>query len=901
MIGRTFGHYQVIEELGAGGMGVVYRARDQRLNRDVAFKVLPAELAADAGRLARFEREARALAALSHPHIVTIYSVEEAGGVRFLTMELVEGETLDQRIPPGGMPLERFLDVAIPLAEALAAAHDRGVLHRDLKPANVMVTEDGRIKVLDFGLAKLAGAPAGEQMETLEKLTREGHIVGTPPYMSPEQLQGSPLDARSDLFSLGVVFYEMATGRRPFSGASAAEMLSSILRDEPVPVSDLRPDLPRQLGRILRHCLAKEPARRFQTAQDVRNDLEALREELSATRVVEKLEGQHRRQGASDHHAVESATAVPARWRRLAPPALLAVLVVAGLLWLRPGAPPAPDTPFASEAAFARTALAVLPFQNLSADPDHAYFAGGLHDELLTHLSRVAAISLRGRTSVMGYAETTKPLSQIAEELQVGALVEGSVQVVAGRLRVGVRLLDAATGEPLWAERYDRTLDDAFAIQSDVAQRVVEAVGAALASDERRAIAEAPTANAEAYQLYLQGREYFRRPGYGRENWEIAQELYERAVELDPEFAQAWAALSEVHGSMHWWRYDTSPERVARQRENAEAALRLADGPEARMAMGLWHLWGRRDWSAAFAEFEAARRELPNDAWLVSLIGYVHRRMGNWDAAVAAFERAAELDPRDSNLFLDLGGGTYRPLRRYPEAIAAFDRALVLAPDLHAAAIRRAWTLVEWKGDLTPLRAALDGLPAGAPLHAGHWPSDRAELLLWERDGDALLHYLESLQPEILETRSFYWPRGLYAGWAHRLQGKTTEAQRAFERARELLDSVPAELEEDYRVRTARGLASAGLGRREEAVAEARWLEESIVYRDDALEGILLRLFRAWILAEAGEADAALDEVDRLVAGPSWVTLHWLRLDPRWDPIREHPRYHALLARYGER
>jgi serine/threonine protein kinase/TolB-like protein len=904
MIGRTFGHYQVIEELGAGGMGVVYRARDQRLNRDVAFKVLPAELAADAERLARFEREARALAALSHPHIVTIHSVEEAEGVHFLTMELVEGETLDRRIPPGGMSLERFLDVAIPLAEALAAAHDRGVLHRDLKPANVMVTEDGRVKVLDFGLAKLAVAPAGEQMETLEKLTREERIVGTPPYMSPEQLHGSPLDARSDLFSLGVVFYEMATGRRPFSGASAAELLSSILRDEPAPVSELRPELPRQLGRILRHCLAKEPARRFQTAQDVRNDLEALREEISETRVVEKLEEQRRSRAPLDQ-AVKPATAVPARltWRRLGLPALLVIpLIVAGLLWLRPSSAPAPDTPSVTEAAFARTALAVLPFQNLSADPEHAYFAGGLHDELLTQLSRVAALSPRGRTSVMGYAETTKPLSQIAAELQVGALVEGSVQVVAGRLRVGVRLLDTASGEPLWAERYDRPLDDAFAIQSDVAQRIVVAVGAALASDERRAMIEAPTANAQAYQLYLQGLEYSRRPTFRRQNWEIAQQLFERSIELDPEFALAYAALAEVHGKMHWIRYDTSHDRVVAHREAAEAALRLApELPQARMAMGLWHYFGRRNWTAALKEFDAASLGLPNDAWLVSWVGYVHRRMGNWDAAVAAFEQAAELDPRDATLFHDLGGGTYRALRRYPEALAAFDRALVLAPDLHVAAMHRAWTLVQWKGDLTPLRAALEGIPADAALSAAPWPSDRAELLLLERDTDGLIDYLESLRPEILESPTAYWPRTLYAAWAHRLKGNTTEARRAFERARELLDSVPAELEEDYRVRTARGLALAGLGRREEALAEAGWLEGSVVYRNDAWEGLALRLYRAWILAESGEADAALDEAERHATGPSWITVHIFHLDPRWDPIRHHPRFQALLARYGER
>jgi eukaryotic-like serine/threonine-protein kinase len=894
MIGRTFGHYQVIEELGAGGMGVVYRARDQRLNRDVAFKVLPAELAADAGRLARFEREARALAALSHPHIVTIHSVEEAEGVRFLTMELVEGETLDRQIFPGGMPLERFLDVAIPLAEALAAAHDRGVLHRDLKPANVMVTQEGRVKVLDFGLAKLADAPVGDQMETLEKLTREGRMIGTPPYMPPEQLQGSPVDARSDLFSLGVVFYEMATGRRPFSGESAAELLSSILRDEPVPVTELRPDLPRQLGRILRHCLAKDPERRFQSARDLRNELVELWEEMAESSTREKIENQLRRQGASDDHAVGSATAAPARWRRLATPTLLAIpLIVAGLLWLRPSSPPEPDTPPATGAAFARTAIAVLPFQNLSADPQHAYFAGGLHDELLTQLSRVAALSPRGRTSVMGYAETTKPLPQIAEELQVGALVEGSVQVVAGRLRVGVRLLDTATGLPLWAERYDRPLEDAFEIQSDVAQRIVVAVGAALASDERRAMIEAPTANAEAYQLYLQGREYFRRPGFQRQNWDIAQQLYERAAELDREFVQAWAALSEVHGRMHWHRYDTSPERVSRQRETAEAALRLApEAPAARMAMGLWHYWGRRDYVAALQELQVALKGIPNDPQLVALIGSVHRELGNWDEVIATFERATQLDPRDANLFFD-GGMSLELMRRYAEAVRVYDRASSLAPDLHEAAVRKGWVYVHWQGQLDTLRSALARVPGDS------FPSFRARLFLWERDAEGLLDFLATESRAAFVLPIEFLPRSLFAGWAHELNGDRAAARAAFDAALVVVDSSIRDIPDDWRLHAARGLAMAGLGRRDAALAEAAWLQRSVVYREDVW-GSHLRPDRARILAQAGEADAALDEIEWILSRPAWFSVHTLRLDPLFDPLREHPRYQELMAQYAK-
>jgi len=378
--------------------------------------------------------------------------------------------------------------------------------------------------------------------------------------------------------------------------------------------------------------------------------------------------------------------------------ATAAVVVLAAALWLLRSSdgPPAPTGP-----VYPRTAIAVLPFQNLSADSEYAYFAGGLHDELLTQLSKVGTLSVRGRTSVRGYGATTKSIRQIAGELEVGALVEGSVQVVGGRLRVNVQLIDAATDGHLWADGYDRTLDDAFAIQSDVAQRVVAAVGAALGSAEQKALAEAPTANPEAYLLYLQGREYFTRPGALRRNLEVAEQLYDRALALDPGFALARAALSGVHGRMHWLRYDLSPSRVARQREEAEAALTLAPGlPEAHHAMGLWHYWGRRDYGRALEEFAIALAGSPNDAQLQAHIGYINRRLGNLDEALAAFEKAIQLEPRDAQLFVDLGASTLRIMRRYPEAVRAYDRALGLAPDLHLAAVERGWTFVLWLGEL---------------------------------------------------------------------------------------------------------------------------------------------------------------------------------------------------------
>jgi tetratricopeptide (TPR) repeat protein len=471
--------------------------------------------------------------------------------------------------------------------------------------------------------------------------------------------------------------------------------------------------------------------------------------------------------------------------------------------------------------------------------------------------------------------------------------------VVGGRLRVNVQLIDAATDRHRWVERYDRTLDDAFAIQSGVAQQIVAAVGAALGPAQEQRLADAPTANAEAYRLYLQGGQYATRPGYVRQNLEIAQQLFERAVVLDPQFALAHASLSRVHGAMSWFRYDPSPARVARQREEAEAALRLApDLPEAHVAMGGANHWGRRDYRRALDEFAIALKGLPNDADLWTSIAAAHRRLGNWDEVLAAVERATQLNPRDPSPFYDLGAMTLQVLRRYSESVRAYNRALSLAPDLHGAAVWKGQAYVRWQGQLDTLRAVLAGVPRDAEL--AHLPriAHQIQIVHWERRADSLLHVL-TVAPRVIEGQIVFLPASLYAAWAHQFRGDRPAARAAFDSALALLDSAVSELPDDWRVHVGRGLALAELGRREEALREARWLQQSVVYRQDAFFGPWLAEDRARILAQAGEADAALDEIERLMARPSWLSVHTLRLDPLWDPIRQNPRFRGLLARYA--
>lgn len=859
--------YAVERELGSGGMATVYLARDLKHERQVAVKVLHPQLAAVLGA-ERFLREIKVTARLNHPHILPLLDSGEAGEFLFYVMPFAQGESLRHRLDrERQLPVDDALTIAREVADALHYAHGQGVIHRDIKPGNILV-EHGHAVVVDFGIARAINSAGGDQ------LTGTGMAIGTTAYMSPEQTAGSSeLDARSDLYSLGCVLYEMLAGEPPFTGATVASVVHQHLSAEPPAITGIRPGVPEWAVAAITRALAKTPADRFS----------------SAARFAEALSQQ-----PAPVSGTSASVARPTRLAgRLALVAGLGAVVVLGAsLLFRSNS----EAPTAGGAAHPRTAIAVLPLQNLSAETQHAYFAGGLHDELLTQLSRVAALRVISRTSVMSYAgPNIPPIKQIASELGVGSVVEASVQVVGNRLRVTVQLIDAATDAHLWAERYDRTLDDAFAIQSEVARQIVTAVGAVLSSQESRGVGEAPTANAEAYRLYLQGREYRNRPGPARPNIEIAEQLYERALALDPKFAQAHAALSEVHGILYFFpNWDHTPARAARQREEAETALRLApDLPQAHFAMGIWHYRGQRDYPRALAELKIALAGLPNDTEVWAAVGQVTRRMGSANESVAAHERATQLSPLDWDKAKELAV-TYLWVRRYPETVAAANRALSLRPDLALPALLKGEAYLHWQGQLDTLRAAMRAFPEAAV--------GRLQLLSWDRRADSMLQVSTTARAGVFQGQNRFLPGALYAAWAHQLRGDRAAARRAFESARGFLDSVLKVLPDDERVHAARGLALAGLGLRDEALREASWLQQSVTYREDKFQGPIVAENRAGILAQAGEVDGALDEIESLLERPSQgVSVHTLRLNPLWDPVRSHPRFQALLTKYAAR
>ena len=497
--GTRLGAYEILAPLGAGGMAEVYRARDTTLGRDVALKLLPAGMASDPDRLARFEHEARTVAGLSHPNIVVLHSMDRDGDTHFLTMELVEGRSLDTYVA-ADLPLPRVLELGIELADALTAAHEQGVIHRDLKPTNVMLTRDGRVKVLDFGLAKLARPEPPPDISAAATvaapITRVGQVVGTLPYMAPEQVRGEGADARSDVFSLAVVLYELVANRRPFTGETSADLTSAILRDKPTPLGELRPDLPNDLERIVSRCLEKDPNERIQTARDVSNELRRLRNSLQGR---------------------DAAPGTPGR---------------------DPAAAAEPWAP-------TRAALAVLPFDNLTRDPQQEYFAEGMVEEIVTGLSRIKWLFVISRNSTSIYKDRPIEVTAIGRELGVRYLLQGSVRRSGDHVRVTGRLIDAPTGALVWADRYEAPWGDIFSLQDEMTMSVIGAVEPTLRKAEVERVRRKRPDSLDAYELFLRALPLATTAM--PEDADMALRFLDEAIRLEPDYAAAHGILAWCH------------------------------------------------------------------------------------------------------------------------------------------------------------------------------------------------------------------------------------------------------------------------------------------------------------------------------------------------------------------
>ena len=642
MIGRTLAHYSILSAIGSGGMGEVYRARDTHLDREVAIKVLPPELFADPDARRRLRDEALALSRLQHPHIAVVHDFAEDQGVLFLVMELIDGENLGSMLARRRLEETEVRRLGSEIAGALAAAHEQRIVHRDLKPENVMITRRGAAKVLDFGIAKrLAGS---DPLGTATTLTMTHAWMGTFPYMAPEQLMGRPVDARTDLFALGTVLYEMIAGVRPFHGDTPMAVGNAILNEAPAPLRERAPNCSPALEAIIFRCLEKRPEDRFDSAADVARALASRGREEPGPLSVSRA---------------------PRRGRRLILAALVVIAVVAaglgvGFPVLRGWLAPQPVH-----------ALAVLPLSNLSGDPEQEYFVDGMTDELIVTLSQIASLKVISRSSSMSYKDTRKSAKQIGRELDVDALVSGSVQRSGQRLRVRAQLVDVSSDQNLWADGFERELTDILVLQQDIARAIVERIDAKLAPTESARLAKARRVNPEAHEAYLRGRYHWHR--YTTADWIKAQQQFERAIELDPGYAQAYVGLADVsllqNGTVVEPRI-----AIPRARNAVRKALQLdPDLPAALASLGYIQGCFEFDWKAAEATYRRALQLSPNEVTAYQNYGYLLHVNGRFEDASRMFAKAREIDPL-SIYAATMSLWPANQGRRYDEAIAGSRR-----------------------------------------------------------------------------------------------------------------------------------------------------------------------------------------------------------------------------------
>ena len=868
-----FGDYRLLEEIGRGGQGVVYRARQKSLNRTVALKVIGLGPWTTEAHLKRFRREAQAAASLEHPGIVPIYEVGEHEGSSYFSMKFLEGGQLDEIIRRESISIRQAVELIAKVGRTVHYAHEHGILHRDIKPGNILLDGKGNPLLTDFGLARL--------IETDSTITRTLEVIGTPSYMAPEQAAGehARVSKTTDVYGLGAVLYQLLTGHPPFAGGTSYQTIRLLLDTEPRQPRLWNPKIDRDLSTICLKCLEKDPHRRYSSALALAEDLERwLRHEPI----------QAKRTGFFTRSR---------KWVQRKPTiaALIAsfvalAAVIAWNLW---------KTELISNPT--TKGIAILPFQNLTGDPENAYFADGVQDEILTRLVKIAELKVISRTSTQQYQRKPRNLRDIAKQLGVANIVEGSVQKAADQMRVNVQLVNAQTDSHLWAETYDRKLTDIFGVESEIAKRIAESLQAKLTGREEQALAVKPTNNPEAYDFYLRGLAFDGRGPYSFNLLGKAIIFYERAVQLDPNFAIAWARLSRAHAHLYFAGDDTTPARRDAAKHALENAQKLQpNSPETLLALGFYQYWGLYDYGAAKATFGRAHKILPGSSEVPRALGYVARREGYWDESITYFQEALTLDPRNVQLVSDFAE-TYTILRQFSAALKLQDRALDIMPNDPG--------VMAEKADIYHAQANLQ--EAAKCLSAINWQTASAfafgtkiNQLQFERN------YAEAIR--LLQDRLTQFRYGNKDDKAYdqvtlalmqRLAGDTAAANATAQQAGDTLEHLYRDQPDNWKSAVILSQAYAAAGHKDSAIETANRAIMLLPRSKDPLKGPTIEENLARIQATFGENSRAISTLSRLLKTPyvklflyssTPITPALLRLDPLWDPLRADRAFQKL-------
>lgn len=866
--------YEVIEDLGEGGMGRIYRVLDRTINEEIALKLIRPEVAANPRTIARFSNELKVARKISHKNVCRMYHLGEEAGTHFITMEFVDGEDLKTMLKMTKPFSEKTaVGIARQVCEGLAEAHRHGIVHRDLKPSNVMIDREGNVRILDFGIAKSVEA---------EGLTRTGAMIGTPEYMSPEQVIGEEADPRSDIYALGIVLYEMMTGRLPFQGDNPLSIAMHHRTSEAAPPIELNLRISEDLNRIILKCLEKSPDNRYPNAEALKNDLVAL-------------------QGSADKspHSIAKAkvsrntkpSGLLRRWQLGLILILAAVVVVGGIISImRKKEPPSP-------LAVSHT-LVVLPFENLGASGDE-YFADGITEEIANRLSGLHGISIISRTSAQQYKKTSKTIRQIGEELGVNYILEGTVRwnrapSEKGRVRITPKLVRVADTTQIWSQTYDRVPEDVFSVQAEIAEAVAKELDIAILEPEREALSARATKNTDAYDLLLKARG-FMEAAYtrlDRHSLDDAVQLLENAVELDPGFSQAFLALFGCHDFYYASGLDTTPGRLAKAKSALDRALELEpDSPQARIALGIYYYRGFKDFERASQIFESIQREYPNSI-PPEILGYIQRRQGKFEEALATMQSGFKLNPRSLDTANQIAV-SYLALRRFDQADAWYARAIQINPEFLSARIGRVELNYFSRGETEDVRAVFDSLPQDAIPIASKF------FLGWlERRFDDCLKIIATMPKDAIEEAQFYANRDLLNASVCWAKNDKSRAKKHAEMARLFLEKALKDRPDDPRLYIALGKTLAYLGLKEEAIKLGKQSLNLCPITKDAVDAPYYIYDLASIYSILGQPEDAINELEYLLSIPAGMvaTVAFYRLDPQWDPIRHLPRFQKLVG-----